>query len=282
MLWRHTGVLVWRANLRGHGTVGPLIADSLIITATGGDQGHVYAYRLETGREEWHTQFPYSTGPIVLADSIIYVASETGVIVALDLRSGDEIWERRLGARILGGLVMIGEQLIVATVDSIISLHPATGDTERTVTIAAQVRAPAAAVGGLIVFTSPEGIIFALDQHTLEERWRVDLGEPSFGGAVIARDTVFATSISGKLWTVPLADPSAMTSLDLDEAVRAPPVPIDGGVLVSTLAGEILRLEGNAEPTWGVRVDGPISVAPVLNQGVLFVVDGRGRVHTWH
>lgn len=262
--------------------MGPIIADSLIITATGGDQGRVYAYRLETGREEWHTQFPYSTGPIVLDDSTIYVAGETGVVVALELSSGDETWERRLGTRILGGLVMIDGQLIVATVDSIISLDPATGDTKNSVAIPAQVRAPAAAAGDLIVFTSPEGVIFALDLQTLDRRWSVDLGEPSFGGAVIARDTVFATSISGKLWTIPVADPSGIASLDLNEAVRAPPVPIEGGVLVSTLAGEILRLEGSVEPTWGVRVDGPISVAPVLNEGVLFVVDGRGRLHTWH
>ena len=143
-------------------------------------------------------------------------------------------------------------------------------------------RAPAAAAAGMIVFTSPEGLVFALDQSTLEERWRVNLGEPSFGGAVIARDTVFAATVSGKLWRIPLADGSGAITVDLDVAVRAPPLPIEGGVLVSTLAGEILRLEGGSEPTWAVRVDGPISVAPTLNSGVLFVIDGRGRVHTWH
>jgi outer membrane protein assembly factor BamB len=283
IIWRHSGVRAWRASLRGGGsTVGPLIADSLVLAGTGGEEGHIYGYRLETGREEWNTKFPYATGPMAIEDSTIFAVSETGVVIAMDVRSGDEIWETRLGGRILGGLVLVGERLVVATVDSVISLDAETGATERSSAIPAQVRAPAAVAGGLIVFTSPEGIVFALDQRTLEQRWEVDLGEPMFGGAAIARDTVFATSVPGKLWKIPLADGVGVSSVNLDVAVRASPVPIDGGVLVSTLAGEVLRLEEGIEPTWGVRVDGPLSVAPILNRGVLFVVDGRGKVHTWH
>ncbi len=282
VLWRDSGIRAWRANLRGNGTTGPLIVDSLILAATGGDDGRVYAFRLETARPEWDEKLPFATGPMVVDDSTVYVASEAGIVVALDLWDGEEIWERRIGARTLGGLLQVGEKLVIATEDSVLTLDMETGETVGSVEIPAQVRAPAAASGGLIVFSSPEGVIFALDQETLELEWSTELGEASFGGPVIARDTVFATSISGKLWKLGLDNPSAPLSTNLDIAMRASPVPIQNGVIVTTLAGEVLRLEDSSEPTWMVRVDGPISVAPILNKGVLFVVDGRGKVHTWH
>ena len=108
----------------------------------------------------------------------------------------------------------------------------------------------------------------------------MDLNAPVFGGVALARDTAFAVSIQGDLWRVPLSNPMQAGAVLLGAAVRAPPSPVQDGVLVGTLTGEILFVRGDAIRSQG-RVPGPIEQPVLVADGVLYVVDGRGRLQAW-
>jgi hypothetical protein len=64
-------------------------------------------------------------------------------------------------------------------------------------------------------------------------------------------------------------------------AVRAPTAPVRAGVLIGTLAGEILLVGTDSVMPQG-RVEGPIEQPIIVRDGTMYVVDGRGRVHAWH
>ena len=124
--------------------------------------------------------------------------------------------------------------------------------------------------------------IGALFIASLELLWKIEVEEPIFGGAVVARDTVFAVSISGKVWSIALAEQQSASYVDLKTPVRASPAPIRNGLLVGTIGGELLIISPtDPAPTWRVRVDGPIEQQPIVADGELIFVDGRGRIHAW-
>jgi outer membrane protein assembly factor BamB len=282
VFWIHSGERAWQNNIRGNSSTGPLIGGDAVYTASGGPDGRVYAFDLEAGRQTWDNRIGFIEGPIALTEGAVLAAARNGVVVSLDRESGDEIWRIRLPQRLFGGITLLDDRILVTSEDSLFALDLLSGETLETAAIPAPVRAPPAASGSFLVYTSPAGLIFALHRDSYAVAWSVDLDDASFGGATIARDTAFATSVSGRLWRVPLANPDGASFVDLDVPLRAPPTPISDGVLVGTLAGEVLRIQDSAEPRWSVRVDGPIEVAPVMDRGVLFVADGRGRIHTWH
>ena len=101
-----------------------------------------------------------------------------------------------------------------------------------------------------------------------------------FGGPAIARDSVFAVSVRGILWRIPLGNPDAADGIPIGAAVRAPASPVRDGVLIGTLGGEIVLVAGGSVVPQG-RVEGPIEQAVIVKDGAMFVVDGRGRLHAW-
>ncbi|HEY2824777.1 MAG TPA: hypothetical protein VGI83_04460, partial [Gemmatimonadales bacterium] len=139
---------------------------------------------------------------------------------------------------------------------------------------------PPAVWGDTMVFVTPKGEAIALSVHDFAPLWRVTLG-PVWGNAAVARDTLFAVTTAGALWRVPLADPPHATQVNLGTSVRAGPMPIAGGVMVGTVAGQILRLAGDSSAVWRERIDGPIEQPVLIDGGSLIAVDGHGRIHLW-
>jgi outer membrane protein assembly factor BamB len=132
------------------------------------------------------------------------------------------------------------------------------------------------------VMVSPDRFIIGLDAATLAIRWRIDVDDPIFGGVAIARDTAFAVTVAGDLWRVPLSAPTAASRLVLDRTVRAAPAPVRNGVLVGTVGGDILFVDGRSgQPRWSRKVDDPIEFPPLVDRGTIYVYDGRGTIHAW-
>jgi outer membrane protein assembly factor BamB len=103
-----------------------------------------------------------------------------------------------------------------------------------------------------------------------------------FGSPAVSRDTVYAVTLGGTLWQIPLAGPGGARARNLGTAVRASPTPFAGGLLIGTVEGEILWLAPlELEPRWRRQFRGPIEEPPLVEDGVLFILDGEGKLHAW-
>jgi alcohol dehydrogenase (cytochrome c) len=89
-----------------------------------------------TGKVVWKKDFEDygATGILVTAGDLVFVASDSGVFFALDSRTGEEIWEMRLGGRMaMGPITYLHEgrqQLALISVGSLFVLNLA-GQPER-------------------------------------------------------------------------------------------------------------------------------------------------------
>jgi len=275
-----TGDPIWRRQLSAPGAGGPLIAGDRVYAASAGRSAEVYAFRLEDGKRLWRREVGPVIGPIATARGLVIVATEAGDVTALTPAGGERRWTRRLHGPVRSGVTALGEDVLVATDDSVMLLAAVDGTVRHSVATPGAVIAPPAWLGDTIVLASPDGLLFGLGRDDLALLWSIRTDGPIFGGPVIARDTVFAVSVGGWLWRVPLDNPYDDTSDSLGAPVRASPAPVAHGVLIGTLAGEVLLVERDTVMR-RARLAGPIEQPPIVRHGVLLVIDGKGTMEAW-
>ncbi len=277
---RASGKRLWSTRVDGLGTTGPLLGPDAVYTATA--SGQVSAFSLKTGRAAWHRSIDPVVGPLVLTPNRVFTAAWNGRVYALNRASGVVLWRQDLETTLRTGPTRVGPYLVVASDDSLMQIDSADGHRTRTVSARGLSVAPPAVTGDLLIYSSPDGFIAAYDAATLERRWIRETHQPVMGSPVVARDTVFAVTIGGSIQRIPLAAPGDATRIELGVTVRAAPAPLAEGLLVATVAGEVLWISGDSPtPRWQIRVDGPIEQPPIVDRGLLVFADGRGRIHAW-
>ena len=279
VLDRATGDRLWRKRLNAPGTTGPVLAGDRIFTATGGSDGRLYGFTVD-GKKLWEHRVGFVQGPLAVIDGLVVAATETGGLVALEAGSGKPRWSRRVARATRAGVAAHDGSLLVASDDTLYRVSPADGATTVRGALPGTPIAPLARQGDTLLIATADGRVVALDAADLAILWTLDVNGTVLGSPAIARDSAFVVTLRGDLWRIPLGDPVRARALPLGTAVGAPAAPVRDGVLIGTLAGEILLVRGEAVTPLG-RVEGPIEQAIIVQDGVMYVVDGRGRVHAW-
>lgn len=273
------GDRLWRSRLNAPGAASPLVDGDRIYAASGGRDGRLYAYTLR-GKKLWEQRLAFVTAPLALSDSLVVAGTEVGQVMACATATGDVRWVQRLSQAARAGVVSATGGLLVATDDSVFRLDAATGQIRARAALPGTAVAAAALQGDTVIVTTADGHVLTFRSGDLTPLWSLDLGAPIFGGPAVARDSVFAVSVRGVLWRIPLSDPEQADGIPTGAAVRAAPSPVRHGVLIGTLGGEILLVRGDSVMPQ-VRVEGPIEQPVIVRAGTMYVVDGRGRLHAW-
>jgi len=279
VLNRQTGQRLWHKRLNAPGTSGAIASNDRIFVATGGPDGRLYAFTLK-GKKRWEQRLGPLRGPLATTGDLVIAATESGGVAAVDAASGKVRWSRRLPGAIRAGVVRFHAALLVCTDDSVFRLRAVDGVIEARDGLPGTPVAEPARQGDTLVVATADGYVVALDARDLHILWTVDVNSPVFGGPAIARDSVFAVTLRGDVWRIPLADPVAADVLPVGAPVRAPAAPVRDGVLIGTLGGEILLVRGDSVLPQG-RAEGPIEQPVIVQDGTMLVVDGRGRVYAW-
>ncbi len=282
VLHRASGRLIWRARLKGPGSSGPLFANGIVYAASGDRRGRIHAFDLLTGKVRWSRTVGPVIGPLALGDGTVFAVTSAGSVVAVGAERGEVRWQQSHAGPLRAGVTKVGPHLLVASDDSLYLIRSEDGQITARAAAEGAPYDPPAVTGSLLITTSPDGAVSGYALRSLERQWTIDVEAPVFSGPVVARDTVFVTTLDGHLWRIPLAAPAWARAVALGYTVRASPTPVQDGVLIGTVAGEVVYLRGEeTTPAWSTSVDGPIDVAPVANRGTLFVIDGRGTVGVW-
>jgi hypothetical protein len=130
-----------------------------------------------------------------------------------------------------------------------------------------------------VVAASPAGGVFALTLPQGTVAWRVDTVDPIPGAPAVHGDTVFAITNACGLWQIPAHAPGAATSLPLPCRTRTGPTILRDGVLVATVAGDLLfhQRSGPARQ-WKVSVGGDLRHPPIVQHGQIVVAPVLGDV----
>lgn len=171
----------------------------------------------ETGKLQWYYQLtPHSLcnwnlGPPVLLDaggrSLVVVGSRSGVVVALDRRTGKPVWRRSVGihnGHDNDGLVaMRGEYSKLKTPMTVYPGRyggvPAPLSASESTVFVPVVNSATRLFGqrSLQDLKSTGGVLVALDAATGAVRWQQEFPSLPFGATTVTNDVVFASTIDG-------------------------------------------------------------------------------------
>jgi len=275
-----TGRLFWRYHGDSPYGVGPVMGDGRIFAASEGPDGKLTAIALQNGKKRWQARIGDVGAPLALGDSAVYVVTQTGFAIAFRARDGRRLWQRLVGPSRSGPLVVGGRIAIVTLTDTLALLDASTGASVSRTGLTTSTLAPlAAADDSTIVLASPDGAVLAIALPSGRPRWRVATGAPIFGAPAAVGDTVFALTNRCTLWTIPLRAPAAADSAGLGCITVAGPAVVRGGVLVATVAGEVIYFDRAARRTvWTRQIKGELRHPPAIRNGQIIVAPSIGDV----
>ncbi len=246
-----------------------------------------------TGTMSWRRQLEgaATSGPVAAPDGSIYVASNAGVLHALDPRTGADRWVFDSGSRGGGDLSTSALVMPDGTVlwgppgrNQLVALSPS-GTVLWRERLPGRPTSPTSSDGTLVYVGDTEGGVTSFEvsgsQHRL--RWTIDVGDSSYGSV--------ATNGSGRLYTT--AD-SALVALDDSAGAARVAWRADPGDDISEVSAGLgpdgtALLGTNGVREWAYRPDGSLawstprvitySSPTISDDGLAYIADHSGQVH---
>ncbi|MDZ4762746.1 MAG: PQQ-binding-like beta-propeller repeat protein [Alphaproteobacteria bacterium] len=218
-----TGEIIWTdqaiaESARILSAPSPAVSDELLVAPY--SSGELIAYVPANGRRLWTDTLttvgrftPLSAindiaGRPVIQDNVVYAASHSGVLTAIDARSGQRIWNMLFGSRL--GPVIIGEYLfIVSTAGQVACINKVDGgviwvrnlaefQNEKKKQNRIVWTGPLVASDRLVLGSS-EGMLVALSPQTGETLTELKVGAPLYIEPIAADGKIFVLTDKGQL-----------------------------------------------------------------------------------
>lgn len=250
-------------------TEGAIRSSAAIVNGTayiGSYDGWLYALDVVLGRRLW--RFPAEapiTGAPAWADSRIYLGTEAGDVFC--------IAEPRKDGPPAGQLVW------------------------RYRTSGAVVASPLVTDSGLVIVSSCDGYIYALDRTGGRLVWKISTGGPvlaapskmsrkipagvsNSGAPTVRSGGVVVGSSDGKLYAIEEVKGQVIWTFTSDGPITAAAAAVDSRLFVANRSGSIYGLDGSSgKQVWNTKITGSIAHAPAIDGLNAYIVTAEGGVH---
>lgn len=231
--------------------------------------------------------------PLLEADAL-YAAEAGGDVYALDPASGKELWRSRTKSRVISGPSVVGDLVLVGTLDAeVIALKRADGSPRWRGRASSEVLAPPAGDGDVVVARSVDGRAYGLSARDGSRLWSFDRTEPNLtlrglSAPLVDGNTVLLGMDNGRLaairlndgqpvWEQPISAPSGRTELERLTDIDAALLPSDDGVLIASYGGDVTLIEpGSGESRWRRAIKSYAGLA--IGAGNAYVSDADGVI----
>jgi outer membrane protein assembly factor BamB len=247
----------WRTDL-DYPQSPPTVADGVLVAGVGTEGhsrggGRVTAVEMGDGTVRWgHSVETSVWGAPAVADGVVYAAARqdqqpdqgaTGVVHAVSLDDGKEVWSHPLG-----------ESPRFDPVDA-----PVVGD-------------------GLVYVPTGTGPLLALELDTGGEAWRFDPPDGVQASPALADDTLYAGCLDGRLRALD-AETGEVEWVGGGEKYWGGPTVGKRGVYAVGSEGEVASWTRDGRERWRVRIDPRVSGSPAPADGRLFVGTNDGLLY---
>jgi outer membrane protein assembly factor BamB len=294
------GALIWQIQLNktSHGIHGsPAIVGDVVYI--GAYDGTLYAFERSSGLLLWRHQLGYQVGssPAVVPQwGVVYSAHERsplggGYLIALDARTGQELWRRPLAAHphssaavdIAKRIVFVGDNLgVIYAFDAFsgrelwqreLDRGDGKADIKTTPTVIPD--------RNLLVFGAWSGRVYALDEATGQVAWEYVSGSRIMGSTAYlpTSGTIYVGTPLGKLHAIDARTGTARWIFNVGARVLSSPAVSGDGKAVVFGAGDgrvyALRTDTGAV-LWDTYIGGQVSGSPALVGDRIYVTSKKG------
>ncbi|RUO23622.1 outer membrane protein assembly factor BamB [Aliidiomarina iranensis] len=261
----------------------------------------------------------YSRLVPAIQDDVIYAADRHGLVVAMNLENGNQLWSQRLGGRPgflnrylrgesarISGITAAGSMLFIGSENGVITaLNSDNGELIWEQKVPGEVLSAPTVGEGRVVAQLSSGYVVALAARTGEMQWSHEeevsllslrgVSQPAIesGGVIFGTATGKAVVLLGETgqlaWEERLATPSGATELERLVDVDGSPLIIGGTFFMSAFNGELVGLElRSGEPiwkqdhgAWRSPVQAGTRIVLVNQDSHLLGIDRRNGIELW-
>jgi outer membrane protein assembly factor BamB len=214
----------------------PLVWDNGWLIATN-SSGTTVAFRARDGKEIWRRDIgsPVSTAPALAADRV-YVAPDDGRIVALQVTTGETVWEHRLGGA--GTCVLaLDDTIFVGSRDNFLyAIDARQGDILWRWRTGDDVLGPFALDQKRLYFVSLDNVLRGMDRRTGAQLWKRALPMRPTTGPILGGTALLIAGLESSLRAFDVKDGKPGNDIRADNVLVAPPAIVH----VPSLAGPLL------------------------------------------
>ena len=207
-----------------------------------------------------------------VSDGMLYVASYDGNLYAIDIQSGQALWQSEVG-RAFSSPVVVEESIFVGSADGLHALNRADG-AERwhyKAQVGGEMRSSPAFYAGLIYIGSDDGNIYAFQADRGDLAWQFKTLGQVFSSPAIYKDIVYAGDYAGYLHALDAESGEELWQFKTKRSIYATPAIREGQVFFGSLDGNFYALDAaTGEELWHVEIGEPIVSSAALSKDVLY------------
>ena len=263
----NTGVEAWRVTLN-EPLAAPVTCHNGWLVATTSASGSVLAYRASDGALMWRQDLDAPThASVAIADNRVYVPMQDSRIIALQVDTGEPVWEHRLGGP-PNDILATADFVYAGSTDNFFyALRVRDGTIAWRWPTGGDVVGRPVADKRLVYFVSFDNVLRALDKNTGNLRWKRPLSFRPTRGLVVMGDAVIASGISRAASAFWMKDGAPLGNLaGAGDELAAQPHPVTGeGFPIVVLTSRDLD-RGTVVSTWTRGIEPRVQpIAPLPN-----------------
>ncbi|WP_263754162.1 outer membrane protein assembly factor BamB [Kosakonia cowanii] len=246
----------------------------------------------------------YSTLHPAFADGVVYAADRHGVVKALSIDDGREIWSVNLAekdgwfstraALLSGGVTVSGGKVYIGTEQAqVYALNASDGSVAWKTGVVGEALSRPVVSDGLVLIHTSNGQLQALNEADGAVKWTVNLDMPSlslrgesapitaFGAAIVGGDNGRVSAVlmqQGQLiWQQRISQANGPTEIDRLSDVDTTPVVVNGVVYALAYNGNMTALDLRSGQIMWKRDLGSVSDF-VIDGNRIYIIDQNDRV----
>ncbi len=221
------------------------------------------------------------SGRVEVEANTLYGGGVDRKVYAVDLASGEVRWSTRLSGMVIGGVLLSGDTVFVASSRPEGRIHALRrADGKRIWRVSANpIAAPLALIGGMLLAQTQRGEVLALNPASGKVQWRRRVGIAR-GPAIPAGAGSILISTTDSLFRISLANGTISHRAASPGSVVAPWLAHRGALIAGTADSQVVSIRPtDLQRNWAVEVDAPVLGAPGAIGDTLFVATRIGGLY---
>ncbi len=252
----------------------PVLADEGSQLIVGSYKNEIFSLDPRSGVKNWsytvvsadNSTVRFIASPLV-AEGRIYAPASNNTLYALNLdgtlewtfKTGDPLWATPIYSESCGCLYQVSMDHFVYALD------PERG----TLTWKSEdlggpmVSAPALSENGLIILSTFNNEVIAIDEESRQVEWRFETSDWAWASPLIDGQQVYVSDISGTFYALDLADGTVLWQVAPGGGIYSAPQVVDGLIYFATDASSLVVLSQDGVVQRNQPIDGLLYASPV-------------------
>ncbi len=201
---------------------------------------------------------------------VVYIGDLDGTLFALDLDSGEKIWEFKVEIGFVTGPAIKDDRIYIGDIDGFFYCLDKNGELVWKHQADAEINSSANFYGADVLFGSQDTKLYSLDTKTGKVSWAHETADQVRCGVTIVDNRAFVAGCDGGLHIIELDKGTELSSVDIQSPTGCTPAVMGDAVFVGTETAGFFAIDWkNSKVKWKVDVEGnvPIRSCPAVTEG---------------